>query len=65
MSKISEELKKQGLITFDGDEKKFEHWLNAPNFYFGRMKPIDVLEQENGEQYVIDELIRIANGIFC
>lgn len=63
-SEISEELKKQGLITFDNEEQ-FEYWLTHPNFFFGRKCPIELLDEEGGEQIIIDDLIRMDNGIFC
>lgn len=51
-------------IQIFGEMKKFQLWLNTPNFAIGSIAPIDLLNDSYGKEIVITELIRIDHGIF-
>ena len=47
-----------------GDSKKFELWLDTPNFALGKLKPIELLRNSYGKDLVLTELVHINHGIF-
>lgn len=51
-----------GLDVF-GTMEKFKLWLDTPNFSFGKLKPLDLLNDSYGKEMVISELTRINHGI--
>lgn len=55
---MNTEIEKLGLDLFK-TKKKFELWLNTPNFAFGGVKPIDA-----DDELVVGEIFRISHGIF-
>lgn len=57
------ELTKVGLGVF-GTMEAFKLWLNTPNYALGGMKPMELLLDSFGKNLVLDELIRVDQGIF-
>ena len=47
-----------------GDWEKGFQWLLLPNFAFGGVAPVDILQEPDGVQVVEDEVGRIEWGIF-
>ena len=58
------EVTKLGLEVFDYEMEKFRIWLETPSFALGNHKPVDLLSDSFGKELVINELIRIEEGIF-
>ena len=59
---ISKEIIEIGLDVF-GSIEKWELWLNTPNAALDNLKPIALLQDVNGKELVISELVRINHGI--
>lgn len=57
------ELTRVGLGVF-GTMDAFKLWLNTPNYALGGMKPMELLLDSFGKNLVLDELIRVDQGIF-
>lgn len=59
-----EKVKPNGLIAFDNDMKKFNHWLNSSIAALNHQKPIDLLITEDGVNLVNNELLRIEHSVY-
>ena len=58
------EVTKLGLEVFEYNSENFKLWLETPSFALGKRKPIDLLTDSYGKDLVINELVRIEEGIF-
>jgi putative toxin-antitoxin system antitoxin component (TIGR02293 family) len=52
-----------GSTIFDSEEQ-FYSWLNLPSFALGNLKPIELLRDSYGKEMVLQEMIKIDQGIF-
>lgn len=57
-----EEITKIGIDVFGGMEK-WEIWLHTPNNALKGLKPVELLDEPNGKNLIIKELILINHGI--
>lgn len=53
-----------GVQVF-GSPKAYEHWLGTPNAALAGQKPQALVGSSYGQQLLLDELIRIDQGIFA
>ena len=56
------EVTSTGLDVF-GEMDKFKLWLDTPNFALGNLKPMELLKDSYGKEFVLSELTRINYGI--
>ncbi|SCD20193.1 Hypothetical protein PSM36_1371 [Proteiniphilum saccharofermentans] len=56
------EVTKAGMDLF-GNIDKFKEWLNTPSYALGNLKPMELLSSSYGKELVMDELIRLNQGI--
>lgn len=47
-----------------GDKLKFQNWMDVPSAAFGGRTPLSLMDTVYGRQMVMDELGRIAYGVF-
>lgn len=57
-----ENLYGKGYNTF-GSVENFETWLNSESIALGGVKPKDLLDDVDGIEKVINEIIRIDHGV--
>lgn len=57
-------LNKQGIELF-GNKENFRSWLGASNIALGGIKPVQLLDNAFGIEFVSDELNRIDHGILA
>jgi len=55
---------KHGKDVF-GSDKKFNLWLETPNFYFDKKKPKTYLKTFKGIKFLDDKLTGIEYGDLC
>lgn len=56
------EVTSAGLDVF-GEMDKFKLWLDTPNFALGNLKPMELLKDSYGKEFVLSELTSINYGI--
>ena len=52
-----------GRTIFDSEEQ-FYSWLTLPSYALGNLKPIELLRDSYGKEMVLEEMIKIDQGIF-
>lgn len=52
-----------GRTVFDSEEQ-FYSWLTLPSYALGNLKPIELLRDSYGKEMVLQEMIKIDQGIF-
>ncbi len=58
------ELVQTGLDIYGDDREGFVAWLRSPSIALGGRAPMQLLNSSIGTQMVIDELIRMAHGVY-
>jgi putative toxin-antitoxin system antitoxin component (TIGR02293 family) len=53
-----------GLIVFNNEEEKFQHWLSTPVLALGNMIPNELLDSIEGLKQVENVLYRIEYGVY-
>lgn len=52
-----------GRTIFDSEEQ-FYSWLTLPSYALGNLKPIELLRDSYGKEMVLQEMVKIDQGIF-
>jgi len=64
MNKLSEEITKQALELFLGDEKKAKEWLNTSLDKFDGKSPLGHAQNKNGASEVVTLIGQLRHGVF-
>ncbi|MDH5603004.1 MAG: DUF2384 domain-containing protein [Cyclobacteriaceae bacterium] len=54
----------KGIDVFEGDKDDFNTWLHTKNTNMGHVKPIKLMETEQGRNAVSSSLARIEHGLY-
>jgi len=58
------EIVEGGMELFKNDRERFADWLRTPSVALGGKQPLEMLPSAVGTQMVMDELMRMAYGIY-
>jgi putative toxin-antitoxin system antitoxin component (TIGR02293 family) len=59
-----QEVLEYGLMVFNNEEEKFQHWLSTPVPALGDSYPLELLDDDEGLKQVENVLHRINYGIY-